>query len=369
MSYTRYYVARRLGGSPTEMCWESQAVSLVPFEHLTRHLNHTVDHAIVSALLEIKDRWTTTWLPEAKRFVDGHLVATKLSWKTLPMPASHTTLSVDVRLDARQARRMRQGFIPVAMEQHWFSYFDHDTLFLYRSWTGFLIYQVSFVADGEGLRATRAVVNRDREQYGNTDDEEDRQWLQTVIRELCEAPPNEELKDPIAEGFAKALSSENYLGSPEVVTALLDEFVNALIGVWMYQYKKSTHKVTHGDILALNQRLARIFSGGDPEYTPIGPWNSVEQLGQAVIEHFNLNADYLARENLECILSEGFAALSIKTNEVLKVYFQDSLLNWAEGVVPRLQGLFKFAGTVLLGTHTVFYPGKTLRDFGMAADV
>jgi hypothetical protein len=145
--------------------------------------------------------------------------------------------------------------------------------------------------------------------------------------------------------------------------------VNALIGVWMYQFKKSPNKVTQGDILALNQRLAHIFSGGDPEYTPIGPWNSVEQLGQAVIQHFNLNADYLAGEDLECILGEGFAALSIKTNEVLKVYFQDSLLNWAEGVEPRLQGLFKFAGTVLLGTHTVFYPGKTLRDFGMAAKV
>lgn len=62
MSYTRYYVARRIGGSPVDMGWESQAVSLVPFEHLTRYLNHAVDHAIVEALLDRKQAWTTTWL-------------------------------------------------------------------------------------------------------------------------------------------------------------------------------------------------------------------------------------------------------------------------------------------------------------------
>ena len=369
MSYTRYYVARRVGGSPTAMGWESQAVSLVPFEQLTRHLNHAVDHAIVDALLDKKDRWTNTWLPEAKRFIEGHLAASKLSWKTLPMPERHTTLALDFVLNADQARRIKQGFIPVAMEQHWFAYYENDTLFLHRSWTGILIYRVTFVPDGEGLRATRVVVNREREQYGNTDDEEDRRSLPPLIIELSEAVPNEDLKDPIAEGFAKALCGPNYLGSTTVVTALLDEFLNCLIGVWMYRYKKSATKVPFDDVLAMNGRLTRIFSGTEPDYTPIGPWNSAAQLGQAVIQQFNLNADYLADENLECILSEGFAALSIKADEVLKVYFDDGLLNWAEGVVPRLQRLFQFAGTVLLGTHTVLYPGKTLDDFGMKDDI
>ena len=369
MSFTRYYVARRIGGSPVEMGWESQAVSLVPFEHLTRHLNHAVDHAIVDALLDRKQAWTHTWWPEAKRFMEGHLAATKLSWKTLPMPDRHTPLALDFTLNAGQAQRMQQGFIPVAMEQHWFSYFEHDTLFLHRSWTGYLIYRVSFVPDGTGLRATSAVVNRDREQYGNTDDEHDRRLLASLIIELSEAPPNEELKDPIAEGFAQALGSDNYLGSPGVVTGLLDEYVNTIIGSWLYRMKKSANKVGYDDVMAVNLRLSRIFSGDNPDYSVIGPWNTAEQLGQAVIRQFNLDADYLAGENLLCILSEGFAALHIKADEVLRMHFQEGLLNWAEGVVPRLQNLFKFAGTVLLGTHTVFYPGKTFHDFGMADDV
>jgi 8-oxo-dGTP pyrophosphatase MutT (NUDIX family) len=49
-SCTRYYLARRIGGSPADMGWESQAVSLVPRPQLASLLNQPVDHAIVHAL-------------------------------------------------------------------------------------------------------------------------------------------------------------------------------------------------------------------------------------------------------------------------------------------------------------------------------
>ena len=49
-SCTRYYLARRVGGSPADMGWESQAVSLAPRPQLASLLNQPVDHAIVHAL-------------------------------------------------------------------------------------------------------------------------------------------------------------------------------------------------------------------------------------------------------------------------------------------------------------------------------
>ncbi|MGE4126164.1 MAG: NUDIX hydrolase [Pusillimonas sp.] len=53
LSYTRYYLARRVGGSPADMGWESQAVLLVPVSQLARHLNSPYDVPVLNALLNI----------------------------------------------------------------------------------------------------------------------------------------------------------------------------------------------------------------------------------------------------------------------------------------------------------------------------
>lgn len=47
---TRYYLARRVGGSPADMGWESQAVNLVPLNHLAQFASHPNDAVIVQAL-------------------------------------------------------------------------------------------------------------------------------------------------------------------------------------------------------------------------------------------------------------------------------------------------------------------------------
>lgn len=47
---TRYYRARRTGGAPALAGWESQAVSLMPFEQAAAALNREGDQAVLSAL-------------------------------------------------------------------------------------------------------------------------------------------------------------------------------------------------------------------------------------------------------------------------------------------------------------------------------
>lgn len=49
-SVTRYYRARRVGGDPCDMGWESQAVHLVPPAELANHLKNKYDKPLVSAL-------------------------------------------------------------------------------------------------------------------------------------------------------------------------------------------------------------------------------------------------------------------------------------------------------------------------------
>ena len=53
-SYTRYYLAERVGGSPADMGWESQAVMLVPFNNLRDVLNSPNDLPVVDALSKIE---------------------------------------------------------------------------------------------------------------------------------------------------------------------------------------------------------------------------------------------------------------------------------------------------------------------------
>jgi 8-oxo-dGTP pyrophosphatase MutT (NUDIX family) len=49
-TYTRYYLARRIGGCPSAMGWETQAVHLVPLARLEEVAVHPNDAPIIAAL-------------------------------------------------------------------------------------------------------------------------------------------------------------------------------------------------------------------------------------------------------------------------------------------------------------------------------
>jgi 8-oxo-dGTP pyrophosphatase MutT (NUDIX family) len=49
-TFTRFYLARRIGGHPADMGWESQAVHLVTPAHARQLLNRPTDHAVLDAI-------------------------------------------------------------------------------------------------------------------------------------------------------------------------------------------------------------------------------------------------------------------------------------------------------------------------------
>jgi 8-oxo-dGTP pyrophosphatase MutT (NUDIX family) len=53
ITYTRYYLAERIGGNPADMGWESQAVLLAPLSDLPKLLNNSNDVPIVDALKKL----------------------------------------------------------------------------------------------------------------------------------------------------------------------------------------------------------------------------------------------------------------------------------------------------------------------------
>ena len=94
-------------------------------------------------------------------------------WKTIPMPAKTRRIALDVRYDESAMARIRKGFLPGKMEDHWFAWFEDPFLYLHRSWSGFCIYQINFIRDGEVWRARYALINADPTQYKPANDKEE----------------------------------------------------------------------------------------------------------------------------------------------------------------------------------------------------
>ena len=123
--------------------------------------------------------WTMGTGNSAKRFNGENpipaktKVATKDSWKTLPMPESNTTIPMNVTISSEDMAVVKMGHIPSAMEDHWFMYCDENTIRYYCSWTGICIFVAKYERCGEQYRITELTVNREQEQYGCTDNEHD----------------------------------------------------------------------------------------------------------------------------------------------------------------------------------------------------
>lgn len=102
-------------------------------------------------------------------------------WKTFPLPAKRTTIRLNRTFSREEMKQIRQGVVPQQMEDKWFIYWQEDTLYFHRSWTGFCLYVVHFTTTEEGCRMTKAEVNRDPEQYGGIDDEKDAAIISWLI--------------------------------------------------------------------------------------------------------------------------------------------------------------------------------------------
>lgn len=107
--------------------------------------------------------------------------ATSDDFQTEPFPARHVTIPLDLRFSQGEMHKIKRGLIPKQMEDKWFIYWEDDTLFFHRSWTGYCVYVVRFTAEDGGYRMTEADVNRDPEQYSETSDERDTQLISYLI--------------------------------------------------------------------------------------------------------------------------------------------------------------------------------------------
>jgi len=79
---------------------------------------------------------------------------------------------------------MMRGLVPGRMEDKWFIYYEDGWLRFHRSWTGAFIYALRLDGSPAGMRVTQSWVNRNPQQYKETDTAYDRKLVRFLIDTL-----------------------------------------------------------------------------------------------------------------------------------------------------------------------------------------
>ena len=107
--------------------------------------------------------------------------AAKGDWQTQDLPPKRRTVRLDRTFSPQEMRRMKLGLVPEQMEDKWFVYWQGDALYFHRSWSEFCIYVVRFDANGDSHRMFEADLNREPDQYDQTDDDHDAAMISYLI--------------------------------------------------------------------------------------------------------------------------------------------------------------------------------------------
>lgn len=111
--------------------------------------------------------------------------ATKNDWELFPLPDKHASLIVSQKFDRCQMDRIQMGVVPRDMDERWLIYYEDDTLYLHRSWTGYCTFIVRFIVHDDGTASMcECLTSRDEEQNCSSDDAEDLKLLNSIIDEL-----------------------------------------------------------------------------------------------------------------------------------------------------------------------------------------
>jgi hypothetical protein len=109
--------------------------------------------------------------------------ASPSAWKILPAPALRESLGFEAIFSDDDAKKILEGLVPEQMDDKWFIYHADGWLRFHRSWTGAMIYALH-LDRSSGLRVTESWVNRDPEQYKETDTAYDRKLVGFLIDAL-----------------------------------------------------------------------------------------------------------------------------------------------------------------------------------------
>lgn len=93
------------------------------------------------------------------------------------MPTEVEEFMLDIKLSDEEMNHLKEGYRPYDMDDKWCAYFENNKLYIHRSWTGICIYIIDF-SDNNNIKAT---VNRNTEQYRETNIDRDRSQVESLL--------------------------------------------------------------------------------------------------------------------------------------------------------------------------------------------
>ena len=115
-------------------------------------------------------------------------IATRATWKHLPIPAKRQALYLALNFTADEAQGIRRGCIPRDMDDKWSIFVEDDWLYFHRSWTGLCIFAVRLEPTSAGVQIREGWASRDPEQYHGSDAAGERKLIESLIRNRLLAP-------------------------------------------------------------------------------------------------------------------------------------------------------------------------------------
>ena len=126
--------------------------------------------------------------------------ATRDAWQSSPLGPT-AALAYHASFSQDEYAVLCRGLIPSEMEDKWFIFWEADSLFFHRSWTGYAVYRVDFRPSGNQFAVASAFVTTDDEHYRRGVDSYEVALLDFLIRGLL---LRQSVEFPLPPGFAKS---------------------------------------------------------------------------------------------------------------------------------------------------------------------
>ena len=95
--------------------------------------------------------------------------AERSDWNNEVLSSQRITIDLTRTFTENEMNYITMGVIPEQMEDKWFIYWQDDTLYFHRSWTGVCIYMVRFKKVDEQYTIFEADIDRNPEEYKEED--------------------------------------------------------------------------------------------------------------------------------------------------------------------------------------------------------
>ncbi|MCQ2480294.1 MAG: hypothetical protein MJ120_06585 [Clostridia bacterium] len=105
-------------------------------------------------------------------------IVTKNDWDTSPMPQKNAQFKIKRKFSDENIARLKKGHLPEEMEDRWLYYYEDGKVYFHRSWSGICVYIVELNYRHNKHLVT---VNRDENQYSNTDIDEDIETINELL--------------------------------------------------------------------------------------------------------------------------------------------------------------------------------------------